>query len=141
MELAQNQPRPAEGIPKEMECPCRLCHSQPWSPLLLRSRFAQFSLPQLVDNWEISPGTLPMCLWLSSACKDWCVNLTWMRGRPSPGPFVPLTGHGSSVKWRTVRHDAKDLGGHMVYCKKETMHTIRNNPLRLLSAVVWPQCL
>lgn len=60
-----------------------------------------------------------------------------------------------------IKYDAKDLGGHMVYCKRATIHTISGRiktsqdlwtwlarspspdkqKMQILSTVAWPRCL
>ena len=115
-----------------------------------------------VDNWEVSTNQVSDVPLALARIRDLVQALDM---KIDEGKTFVWSLRAQDRSWLkrqglTVCHDAKDLGGHVVYCKKKTMHTIRNRiasnvevwdwmsrspappdqKLRLLSSVVWPRC-
>ena len=115
-----------------------------------------------VDNWELFTQ-IPECLpdafsSLCSLAKDFDIRLDVKK---SYAWALQSNDRAMLRKHFEVKFDARDLGGHISYCKRKTMHTLSarmanhadswtwlarsvaptSQKLQLLSAVMWPRML
>ena len=116
-----------------------------------------------VDNWEITTFDVNEVSLAKAYLKQFAESLD-MRLDEAKTYAWSLQSEDRKALQRLhlpVKYSAKDLGGHVAYCRKHTMHTIRSRvqassdvwswlsrshapvfqKMRLLSNVVWPRCL
>ena len=116
-----------------------------------------------VDNWEITTFDVAEVQLAKTYMKSFAERLDMKMDEAKTYAWSLQSEDRKALQRMdlSVKYSAKDLGGHVAYCRKRTMRTIRSRiqassdvwswlsrshvpvhqKLRLLTNVVWPRCL
>eukprot|EP00438_Fugacium_kawagutii_P019856 Skav227951 [mRNA] locus=scaffold146:636511:639147:- [translate_table: standard] len=129
---------------------------------MLQSQVTPCRIISYVDNWEVVSSQPEQIIQAKTAMTTFAedVHLTLDAGKTHCWSLDPNGRQLFRRAMEDVRYDVKDLGGHVVFCKRATIHTITSrikasgdlwtwlarsmspdkHKLQVLSSVAWPRC-